>query len=191
MIINICLYNILSGLVIFSSQVPIGATPEYLAGHYIIQGASSLLPVMALAPQEKERILDMCAAPGGKASHIAAVMKNTGVLFANDVNVERTRAIVGNFHRMCVLNSIVCSYDGRKFPKVLKGFDRVLLDAPCTGTGVVSKDPSVKTNKDEKDIQRCVNLQKELILAAIDCLNASSPTGGYLVYSTCSVLVSH
>jgi ribosomal RNA methyltransferase Nop2 len=58
------------GLVIYSSTVPIGATPEYLAGHYIIQGASSLLPVMALAPQENERILDMCAAPGGKSSHI-------------------------------------------------------------------------------------------------------------------------
>jgi 25S rRNA (cytosine2870-C5)-methyltransferase len=58
------------GLVVFNSQVPLGATPEYLAGHYILQGASSLLPVMALAPQENERILDMCAAPGGKASHI-------------------------------------------------------------------------------------------------------------------------
>ncbi|PNF27898.1 hypothetical protein B7P43_G08288 [Cryptotermes secundus] len=58
------------GLVVYSSTVPIGATPEYLAGHYIIQGASSLLPVMALAPQENERILDMCAAPGGKSSHI-------------------------------------------------------------------------------------------------------------------------
>jgi hypothetical protein len=58
------------GLVVYSSSVPIGATPEYLAGHYIIQGAASLLPVMALAPQENERILDMCAAPGGKSSHI-------------------------------------------------------------------------------------------------------------------------
>lgn len=178
------------GLVIFSSQVPIGATPEYLAGHYIIQGASSLLPVMALAPKENEHILDLCAAPGGKASHIAAVMKNTGILFANDANVERTKAIVGNFHRLGILNAVICNYDGRKFSQILKGFDRVLLDAPCTGTGVIAKDPSVKTNKDEVDIQRCVNLQKELILSAIDCLNAKSSTGGYLVYSTCSVLVS-
>ncbi|EEB13472.1 Proliferating-cell nucleolar antigen p120, putative [Pediculus humanus corporis] len=177
------------GLVIFSSQVPIGATPEYLAGHYLIQGASSLLPVMALAPRENERILDMCSAPGGKGSHIAAVMKNTGVLVANDVNADRNRAVVGNFHRLGVSNSIICSYDGRKLPTVLKGFDRVLLDAPCTGTGVVAKDPTVKTSKDEKDIQRCINLQKELILAAIDCLNPNSASGGYLVYSTCSVLV--
>lgn len=66
------------GLVVYSATVPLGATPEYLAGHYILQGASSLLPVMALAPQEGERILDMASAPGGKTTHIAALMKNTG-----------------------------------------------------------------------------------------------------------------
>lgn len=176
------------GLVVYSSTVPIGATPEYLAGYYILQGASSYLPVMALAPQENERILDMCAAPGGKASHIAAIMKNTGELFANDANKERTKAIVGNFHRLGVVNAIVCNYDGRQFPNVIKGFDRVLLDAPCTGTGVIAKDPSVKTTKDQKDIQRCFNLQRQLLLAAIDCCNANSSTGGYIVYSTCSIL---
>ncbi|KAG6442734.1 25S rRNA (cytosine-C(5))-methyltransferase nop2 [Manduca sexta] len=176
------------GLVVYSSTVPIGATPEYLAGHYILQGASSFLPVMALAPQENERILDMCAAPGGKASHIAAIMKNTGALFANDANKERTKAVVGNFHRLGVVNAVVCNYDGRQFPDVIKGFDRVLLDAPCTGTGVIAKDPSVKTTKDQKDIQRCFNLQRQLLLAAIDCCNAKSSTGGYIVYSTCSIL---
>ncbi|XP_012172904.1 probable 28S rRNA (cytosine(4447)-C(5))-methyltransferase isoform X2 [Bombus terrestris] len=176
------------GLVIYSSQVPMGATPEYLAGHYILQGASSFLPVMALDPKENERVLDMCAAPGGKSSHIAALMKNTGVLFSNDVNEERIKAVVGNFHRLGITNSIVCTYDGRKLPTVIKGFDRVLLDAPCTGTGVVSKDPSVKTNKDEVDIQRCCTLQKELLLAAIDCANARSESGGIIVYSTCSIL---
>lgn len=176
------------GLVVYSSTVPVGATPEYLAGHYIIQGASSFLPVMALAPQENERILDMCSAPGGKASHIAAIMKNTGVLFANDVNKDRLKAVVGNFHRLGVVNSIVVSYDGRKFPTVIKGFDRVLLDAPCTGTGVAAKDASVKTNKDATDLQRCYNLQRQLILAAIDCVTAKSATGGYIVYSTCSIL---
>ncbi|CAB3224690.1 unnamed protein product [Arctia plantaginis] len=176
------------GLVVYSSTVPIGATPEYLAGHYILQGASSYLPVMALAPQENERILDMCAAPGGKASHIAAIMKNTGTLFANDANKERTKAIVGNFHRLGVVNAVICNHDGREFPEVMKGFDRVLLDAPCTGTGVIAKDPSVKTTKDQKDIQRCFNIQRQLLLAAIDCCSAKSSTGGYIVYSTCSIL---
>ena len=177
------------GLVVYNSSVPIGATPEYLAGHYILQGASSMLPVMALAPQENEKILDLCAAPGGKTTYIASLMKNTGMLMANDANKDRTKAIVGNIHRLGVTNCIICNYDGRSFNKVMTGFDRVLLDAPCSGTGVISKDPSVKTNKTEKDIQKRSHLQKQLILTAIDCLDANSATGGYLVYSTCSVMV--
>ena len=177
------------GLVVYDSSVPIGATPEYLAGHYMIQSGSSMLPVMALAPQENERILDLCAAPGGKSTYIAALMKNTGMLMVNDVNKSRCKAVVGNIHRLGVHNSVVCSYDGRKFPKVMTGFDRVLCDAPCSGTGIVSKDSSVKTSKTERDIRRCARLQKDLLLAAIDCLDAKSSTGGYLVYSTCSILV--
>merc|ERR1719150_1028016 len=176
------------GLVIYSSQVPLGATPEYLAGHYILQGASSLLPVMALAPQENEKILDMASAPGGKTTHIAALMRNSGLLYANDANKKRCKAVVGNLHRLGITNTVVCSHDGRKIHTVMKGFDRVLLDAPCSGTGVIAKDPSVKTGKDHKDIQLCSHLQKELILAAIDALDANSKTGGYLVYSTCSIL---
>ncbi|NXA79292.1 NOP2 methyltransferase, partial [Thryothorus ludovicianus] len=178
-----------TGLVIYDSTVPIGATPEYLAGHYMLQGASSLLPVMALAPQENERILDMCCAPGGKTSYIAQLMKNTGMILANDSSAERLRSVVGNLHRLGVTNAVVSNCDGRQFPKVLGGFDRVLLDAPCSGTGVISKDPAVKTNKDEQDILRCAHLQKELILSAIDSVNAASETGGYIVYCTCSVMV--
>lgn len=177
------------GLVVYDSQVPVGATPEYLAGHYIIQGASSMLPVMALAPQENERILDMCAAPGGKTTYIASLMKNTGVLYANDAKRDRTKSLVGNLHRLGISNTLVCNYDGREFPKVVGNFDRILLDAPCSGTGVVAKDPAVKANKSEKDIHRCSHLQKELILAAIDSVTATSKTGGFVVYSTCSVLV--
>lgn len=176
------------GLVVYSSQVPLGATPEYLAGHYMIQGASSMLPVMSLAPQENERILDMCSAPGGKSSHIAAIMKNTGVLFANDLNRDRIHAVIGNFHRLGVVNSVVSCMNGIEYKKFMGGFDRVLLDAPCTGTGVISKDQSVKTSKSDVDVQRCYNLQRKLILSAIDCISAKSATGGYLVYSTCSIL---
>ncbi|KPP79340.1 RNA methyltransferase NOL1-like, partial [Scleropages formosus] len=177
------------GLVIFDSPVPIGATPEYLAGHYMLQGASSLLPVMALSPQEGESILDMSAAPGGKTTYMAQLMKNTGLIVANDASAERLKSVVGNIHRLGVTNTIICNYDGRQFPKVMGGFDRVLLDAPCSGTGVISKDPAVKTSKEEIDIKRCAHLQKELILSAIDSLNAESPTGGYLVYCTCSIMV--
>ncbi|KAJ2593070.1 rRNA (cytosine-C5-)-methyltransferase nop2 [Coemansia sp. RSA 1797] len=144
---------------------------------------------MALAPQENERVLDMSAAPGGKTTYCAALMKNTGLVVANDANREREKALVANIHRLGISNAVVCNYDGREFPKVMGGFDRVLLDAPCSGTGVISKDASVKTNKGPEDFSMLTNLQKELLLSAIDSVNADSPTGGYIVYSTCSVTV--
>jgi ribosomal RNA methyltransferase Nop2 len=177
------------GLQIFESAVPLGATPEYLAGHYLLQAASSFLPVMALAPHEHERVLDMAAAPGGKTTHMAALMKNTGIIFANDSNKSRAKGLIGNIHRLGAKNTIVCNYDAREFPKVIGGFDRVLLDAPCSGTGVIAKDPSVKTNKTEKDFLMLPHLQKQLLLAAIDSVDHASKTGGYIVYSTCSVTV--
>ncbi|QKX55499.1 uncharacterized protein TRUGW13939_02592 [Talaromyces rugulosus] len=178
------------GLQIFESAVPLGATPEYLAGHYILQAASSFLPVMALAPQPGERVLDMASAPGGKTTYISALMRNTGSVLANDASKVRAKGLIGNVHRLGCKNVVVCHYDAREaFPKILGGFDRVLLDAPCTGTGVISKDPSVKTNKTERDFLAIPHMQKQLLLAAIDSTDHHSKTGGYIVYSTCSVTV--
>ncbi|GFZ07355.1 S-adenosyl-L-methionine-dependent methyltransferases superfamily protein [Actinidia rufa] len=156
------------GLVVYDSQVPIGATPEYMAGYYMLQSASSFLPVMALAPQEKERIVDMAAAPGGKTTYVAALMKNSGIIYANEMKEARLKSLTANLHRMGVTNTIVCNYDGRE---------------------VISKDESVKTSKTLDDIQKCSHLQKELLLAAIDMVDANSKSGGYVVYSTCSIMI--
>jgi len=169
------------------SSIPIGATPEYLAGYYMLQAASSMCPVMALAPQPGERVLDMAAAPGGKTSYIAQLMKNSGTIIVNDAKEQRQKATVANLHRMGVKNSIVCCYDGRKIPGIMKGFDRVLLDAPCSGTGVISRDQTVKLQRTVKDIQRIAHLQKELLIAAVDAVDPKSPSGGIVVYSTCSI----
>mmetsp|Transcript_4894 Transcript_4894/g.14742 ORF Transcript_4894/g.14742 Transcript_4894/m.14742 type:complete len:913 (+) Transcript_4894:3-2741(+) len=177
------------GLVVFDSSVPVGATPEYLAGHYILQSPSSFLPCMALAPQLNERVLDMASAPGGKTTYLSALMRNTGLVVANDANKDRLRATVANVHRLGCSNTIVCNYDGRAFPKVMGGFDRVLLDAPCSGTGVIAKDQGVKTGKTETDLQRCGHVQRELLLAAIDSVDEASATGGCVVYSTCSIMI--
>ncbi|KAH6702429.1 Nop16-like protein NOP2, partial [Verticillium dahliae] len=114
------------GLQVFESSIPLGASPEYLAGHYILLGAR---------------------------------------------------------------NVVVSNYDAREFPKPMGGFDRVLLDAPCSGTGVIAKDPSVKTNKTERDFMMLPHMQKQLLLAAIDSVNHNSKTGGFIVYSTCSVTI--
>ena len=167
--------------------MPIGATPEYLGGHYTIQAASSMCPVMALAPQPGERVLDMASAPGGKTSYIAQLMKNGGALVCNDLKKERHKATVANLHRLGVTNAVVCCHDGRAFPGVMGGFDRVLLDAPCTGLGVISRDQSIKGTRTLDDVKKLAHLQKELILAAIDSVDDKK--AGIVVYSTCSVAV--
>lgn len=179
------------GLKIVESPVPIGATPEYLSGMYMLQSAASMCPVLALAPEPKEKVLDVSAAPGGKTSYIAQLMKNTGTIFANDLKAERQKATVANMHRLGVKNVIACKHDGRKLGTLFKNrFDRILLDAPCSGLGVISRDPSVKVQRTIADVNQCAHLQKELLLAAIDALKYKGTTGGVMVYSTCSVSVA-
>lgn len=145
----------------------------------------------------------MAAAPGGKTTYMSALMGNTGEVWANDSSRGRIKGLAGNVARLGCKNVIITNVDGREFPKIIGGFDRVLLDAPCSGTGVISKDQSVKTNKvsslgvqgrlltvvqSERDFTLLSHLQKQLILSAIDSVSPNSATGGYVVYSTCSVM---
>jgi ribosomal RNA methyltransferase Nop2 len=97
-------------------------------------------------------VLDVASAPGGKTTHIAQMMGNAGVLLANDLKKDRLASLQGNLARLGVTNSVVCSMDGRKLPETTRGFDRVLLDAPCTGLGVIARDPSARTRKTMDDV---------------------------------------
>ena len=138
-----------------------------------VQSAASFVPVMALAPKPGERVLDMCASPGGKSTYLAQLMRNKGVLVCNDLKKPRLNSLVANLARLGVRNSIVCNYDGRELRKVMVGFDRVLLDAPCTGLGVIARDPSIKTRKRLVDIQRMATLQVRLLAVAVAVAPAS------------------
>lgn len=175
------------GLSVTDAQVPVGATPEYLAGHYMIQSAASMLPVVALGPQPGEIVVDMAAAPGGKTTYIGQLMENKGVIYANDFKAERCRSLTANIHRLGITNAVVTCMDGRKMLGTIPAVDRVLLDAPCSGSGIIARDPSVKVKRGRKEFQECAILQKELLTSAIDLVDANSRTGGYIVYSTCSV----
>lgn len=177
------------GLTVTDSQVPVGATPEYLAGHYMVQSAASMLPVIALASQPGEIVVDMAAAPGGKTTFIGQMMENKGAIYANDFKVDRCRSLTANIHRLGITNAVVTCMDGRKLLGKIPMADRVLLDAPCSGSGIIARDPSVKVKRGRKEFQECAILQKELLTSAIDLVDANSKSGGYIVYSTCSVSV--
>ena len=175
--------------VILKNKLKIGNTPEFLGGYYTLQSIASLMPVITLNPQRGERILDLAAAPGGKSTHISELMKNTGILVANDKNKSRINALASSIHRMGVSNCIITNMDGSILPFLLRGFDKVLIDAPCSGTGIISHDPYIKGKGINKKASSYFSSQKRLLLAAIDCCNKKSPSGGTIVYSTCSILV--
>eukprot|EP00467_Chlorarachnion_reptans_P018715 CAMPEP_0114490306 /NCGR_PEP_ID=MMETSP0109-20121206/2371_1 /TAXON_ID=29199 /ORGANISM="Chlorarachnion reptans, Strain CCCM449" /LENGTH=628 /DNA_ID=CAMNT_0001666913 /DNA_START=441 /DNA_END=2324 /DNA_ORIENTATION=+ len=164
-----------------------GSTVEYLSGKYMLQTPSSVLPTIALDPRPGETVLDMCSAPGGKAAHIAALMNNSGVLLANDINSRRLPALSANLHRLGVANCILLNSDAVRFAdsSSFPNFprpDKILLDAPCTGTGIIQRDPSAK-NRTMREVKRAAFLQKRLLRTALELVKP----GGTVVYSTCSL----
>jgi len=159
-------------------------TMEHKLGHYYIQSPMSQAAAKALDPKPGEKILDLCAAPGGKTTHIAQLMENTGILVANDRYYRRLRGLVHNIQRCGVSNTAVTLSDGCRFKPPLL-FDRVLVDAPCSSVGTARKNPDVVRRWSMKSVLGLSVVQKKLILSAYDSLKP----GGVLVYSTCTTPV--
>ena len=162
----------------------IGRTLEHAVGALYIQAKAPTLAVEILDPQPDERILDLAAAPGGKATQIGARMRNTGLLLANEPRNKRVPALVGNLERCGLSNAVLSQAPGNMLARYFHNyFDRILLDAPCSGDGILCKDKKMLRYWTVADAQRQAQQQKGLLRAAFHMLRP----GGFLVYSTCSL----
>jgi NOL1/NOP2/sun family putative RNA methylase len=175
-------------MIIKNELIPgeIGRSLEHLLGYYYIQEIASMLPPLVLEPKEEERILDLCAAPGSKTTQIAAIMKNKGLLIANEVSFGRMKILAGNLERCGVMNCILTRRDAialcNKFKQNNFYFDKILLDAPCSGEGTINTTPKTLTMWNINTINFLSNLQKSMISSAISILKEN----GILIYSTCT-----
>ncbi len=159
-----------------------GNTVEHALGYYYVQEAASMIPPVVLDPKPGDIILDMAASPGSKASQIAQYMQNEGVVVANDVKGDRLAALGINMQRIGSYNHITTLMQGQQFAKTGILFDKVLLDAPCSGTGTIRKSPKTILMWNPDMVRRLAHIQKQLIMTAWQVLKP----GGTLVYSTCS-----
>lgn len=164
------------------TSLPIGATPEYLAGLYYIQDLSSCIAVEELDVSSNQLNMDMACAPGGKTTFMAQKMCNSGAIFAIEYNRRRIPSVIFNLSRCGVLNTSLYNFDARFAGSLNMQFDRVLLDAPCTCEGIISKDKTRKTSHDPSDIEESSRRQLEILLEATKVVKP----GGLIIYSTCS-----
>ncbi len=161
-----------------------GKTLEHILGHYYIQSLSSILPAIVLAPDKNDIILDLCAAPGSKTTQLAELMNNEGTLVANEIRLSRLKALVHNIERMNIVNAGVVHQKGELLSKIYENyFDKILVDAPCSGLGIIQKKDEVTKWWDEKKVNVLADLQLKLLIAAIKMLRE----GGKIVYSTCTL----
>ncbi|MBO1911051.1 methyltransferase domain-containing protein, partial [Microvirga sp. 3-52] len=160
-------------------------TDSYKKGLITIQDESSMLPVNALDVEPGMRVLDMCAAPGGKTTHIAEKMNDDGEVFAHDIHAHKIKLIQSNAERLGLNSIIPKSGDSRELVNLYgeSSFDRILLDAPCSGFGVIRRKPEIKYVKNESDIKGLLTIQAELLDTAEKLLKPN----GIIVYSTCTV----
>ena len=166
----------------YQNAVP-SKDPYYYAGLYYLQEPSAMTPADRLAPVPGDFVLDLCAAPGGKATELGARLKGKGLLVANDISNSRAKALLKNLELMGIPNIYVTSEDPcrlvQEFPEF---FDKILVDAPCSGEGMFRKEPRMMADWEKQGPEYYSNIQRELILQAADMLRP----GGKMVYSTCT-----
>ena len=162
----------------------LGNLTEHKLGYIFVQESASMIPSIVLNPNKKDLVLDMCASPGAKTSHLAEMMKNQGIIIANEKNYERLAAVTANLNRFGILNTVLTLMDARD---IKYNFDKILLDAPCTSSGTVrgitSNSQYLLKSWNLNKIKSTSNLQKKLILNGYNNLNKN----GILVYSVCSL----
>jgi len=162
----------------------IGKTFEFMIGQYYIQSLSSMIPPIVLSPSENDTVLDLCAAPGSKTTEISEMMNNGGTLYANDISVPRLRSLVHNLDKVNAVNTGVLNAKGELLSKVYDHyFDKILVDAPCSATGILQKKEEVTNWWNSNQMQKIANLQLRLLIAAIKM----AKVGGEIIYSTCSL----
>jgi NOL1/NOP2/sun family putative RNA methylase len=160
-----------------------GKHPYHLAGLYYIQEPSAMFPVEVLAPKPGEKVLDLCAAPGGKSTQIAGMMKNKGLLISNEIHPKRVKALSENVERLGITNTIVTNESPEKLSHRFEGyFDKILVDAPCSGEGMFRKDPEAVDFWSLQHVEKCSIQQKQILQSAYQMLKPE----GILVYSTCT-----
>ena len=167
----------------YDPQARPGLHPFHEAGVYYLQEASAMSAVALLDPWPGERVCDLCAAPGGKTTQIAGRMLGEGFLLCNEINPKRARILSQNIERMGVSNAMVTNEHPENLAKRLPGFfDRVLIDAPCSGEGMFRKEEAAVTDWSEETVSMCARRQQEILRSGAKLLRA----GGRLVYSTCT-----
>ena len=160
-----------------------GLHPYHEAGVYYMQEASAMAPVVLLDPQPGERICDLCAAPGGKSTQIAGRLKGEGLLLCNEIEPKRAKILSRNIERMGIGNALVTNEHPARLAQRFEGFfDRVLVDAPCSGEGMFRKEEAAVTDWSIQTVQMCADRQRQIL----DSAAAMVRPGGRLVYSTCT-----
>lgn len=157
--------------------------PYYYAGLYYIQEPSAMTPANVLPVSKHDRVLDLCAAPGGKSTELGAKLNGTGLLVSNDISASRAKALLKNIELFGVENALVISEAPHKLKeRFFEYFDKILIDAPCSGEGMFRKSNSMITAWSDDKNESFAKLQREIVSYAVDMLKP----GGKLVYSTCT-----